>query len=36
MILAHPQLETVLELSGQKVMTLVVENQKFFREFLQA
>ena len=35
MILAHPQLETVLELSGQKVMTLVVENQKFFREFLQ-
>lgn len=35
MILAHPQLENVLELSGTKVMTLVIENQDFFREFLQ-
>lgn len=35
MKLAHPQMENVLELSEEKIATLVIENQDFFREFLQ-
>ena len=35
MILAHPQMESVLDLSGQRVTALVIENQDFFRGFLQ-
>lgn len=35
MILAHPQMESVLDLSGEKVQTIVIENQDFFRGFLQ-
>ncbi len=35
MNLAHPQMETVLDFSIPKVNTLVIENQDFFRTFLQ-
>ena len=35
MMLAHPQLESVIDFSGPGVNTLIIENQDFFRNFLQ-
>ena len=35
MILAHPQMDAVLDFDGRKVPTLVIENPDFFREFLR-
>lgn len=35
MILAHPQMDTVLDFSISKINTMVIENQDFFRTFLQ-
>lgn len=34
MILAHPQMQAILELSNQWVSTLVVEEPNFYRKFL--
>lgn len=35
MILAHPQLESVIDFSSPGVNTLIIENHDFFRNFLQ-
>ena len=35
MMLAHPQLESVIDFSSPGVNTLIIENQDFFRNFLQ-
>lgn len=35
MILCHPQMETVMDLSGTKIQTLVIESPHFLRSFLQ-
>lgn len=35
MMLSHPQMDTIMDFSGEKVNTLVIENQDFFRTFLQ-
>ena len=34
MMIAHPQMENVLQLSQNRVSTLVVENPGFFRELI--
>lgn len=35
MMLAHPQLDTALDFSCQQVNTMVIENPRFFRDFLR-
>lgn len=35
MMLAHPQIESVIDFSSSSICTLVIENQNFFRSFLQ-
>lgn len=35
MMLAHPQMDTIIDLSATGIHTLIIENQDFFRDFLQ-
>lgn len=35
MILCHPKMETIMDFSGMKIQTLVIEAPSFFRAFLQ-
>lgn len=35
MILCHPQMETIMDFSGTKAQTLVIESPNFLRAFLQ-